>query len=128
MVNSIATAQGKVKERLCEFVMRVSGFQYTTTNQKIIKKNLVLFNRLYPNSFHCKVSTSLYSIFFFVWLILLCQTVTPHSGNYESLKVGHCIALAIFYGPNSVGVLYLDYFWEMPLTVVAFALAIVGFF
>ncbi|CAE6450360.1 unnamed protein product [Rhizoctonia solani] len=105
MVNGIATLRGKVKERLREFVARVSGFRHTTTNHKIIEKNLVLFNRLYPNSFHCNV-------------------VNPRSGDYESPEIGHCIALALFNGPNSVGVLYPDYFEEMPLTVVAFALAI----
>ncbi|KAG8705609.1 hypothetical protein FRC11_008918 [Ceratobasidium sp. 423] len=50
-------------------------------------------------------------------------TVNPCSGDYESPEIGHCIALAIFHGPNSVGVMYPDYFWDMPLTVIAFTLA-----
>ncbi|EUC57341.1 hypothetical protein RSOL_219290, partial [Rhizoctonia solani AG-3 Rhs1AP] len=49
---------------------------------------------------------------------------TPRYGDYEHPEIGHCIALVIFYGPNSVGVMYPDYFRDMPLTVVAFALAI----
>ncbi|CAE6459674.1 unnamed protein product [Rhizoctonia solani] len=101
MVNSIATARGKVKERLREFAARVAGFQHITKNQKIIEKNLICFNRLYPNSYHCK-------------------SIKPRSGDYESPKVGHSIALALFYGPSSVGVLYPDYFRDMPLTVVTF--------
>ncbi|KAG8686841.1 hypothetical protein FRC11_008254 [Ceratobasidium sp. 423] len=90
MVNGIATLRGKVKERLCEFAARVASFRHTTTNQKLIEKNL---------------------------------TVNPCSGDYESPEIGHCIALAIFHGPNSVRVMYPDYFRDMPLTVVAFALA-----
>ncbi|KAG8760394.1 hypothetical protein FRC11_000497, partial [Ceratobasidium sp. 423] len=105
MVNSIATSRGRVKEQLCEFVARVSGFQHTTTNQKFIEMNLIIFNRLYPNSYHCK-------------------TITPHSGEYENLEIAHCIALAMFYGPNLVRVLYPDYFRDMPLTAVAFTLTI----
>ncbi|CEL59040.1 LON domain serine protease, putative [Rhizoctonia solani AG-1 IB] len=108
MVNSIATARGKVKERLREFVARVAGFRHTTNNQQTIEENLIRFNRLYPNSFHCK-------------------TVNPRSGDYENSEIGHCIALAIFNGPTSVGVLYPDYFKDIPLTTVAFALAMVRF-
>ncbi|KAJ1299319.1 hypothetical protein OPQ81_000002 [Rhizoctonia solani] len=86
MVNNITMLQGKVKERLREFVACVAGFQHTMKNQKIIERNLIR--------------------------------------DYESSEIGHCIALMLFYGPSSVGVIYPDYFWDMPLTVVAFALAI----
>ncbi|KEP45196.1 hypothetical protein V565_304310, partial [Rhizoctonia solani 123E] len=105
LVNNIATLRGKAKERLRDFVTRVSGFFQNLLKQEQILKNLERFNELYPNSFHCKSST-------------------PRYGDYEHPEIGHCIALVIFYGPNSVGVMYPDYFRDMPLTVVAFALAI----
>ncbi|CAE6424554.1 unnamed protein product [Rhizoctonia solani] len=46
----------------------------------------------------------------------------PCEGDYEHPELGHCVALVIFNGPNSVGVLYPDYFWDMPLTAIAFCL------
>ncbi|KAG8690078.1 hypothetical protein FRC11_013989 [Ceratobasidium sp. 423] len=55
-------------------------------------------------------------------------TITPHSGEYENPEIAHCIALAMFNSPNSVRVLYPDYFWDMPLTAIAFALAIISRF
>ncbi|KAG8745883.1 hypothetical protein FRC11_012927, partial [Ceratobasidium sp. 423] len=105
LVNAVATLRGKVKERLCEFIARVSGFKQTTKNKKLIEQNLIYFNRLYPNSFHCR-------------------NIDPRSGDYESAEISHCITLALFHSPNSVRVLYPDYFQEMPLPIVAFALAI----
>lgn len=50
----------------------------------------------------------------------------PRKGHFESPDIGHCIAVALFDGPNSPGVMYPDYFLDMPLTVVAFCLAIVS--
>ncbi|CAE6370490.1 unnamed protein product [Rhizoctonia solani] len=104
MVNNIATLRGKVKERLREFVARVSGFQQNLRDQNAIQNNLQRFNELYPNSYHCRSSN-------------------PRDGDYEHPELGHCISLAIFHGANSVGVLYSDYFRDMPLPVVAFCLA-----
>ncbi|KDN46239.1 hypothetical protein RSAG8_04466, partial [Rhizoctonia solani AG-8 WAC10335] len=104
MVNNIATLRGKAKERLREFVARVSGFQQNLRDQNAIQHNLQRFNELYPNSYHC-------------------QSSNPRDGDYEHSEIGHCISLAIFHGANSVGVLYSDYFRDMPLPVVAFCLA-----
>ncbi|GAB1528370.1 hypothetical protein RhiTH_011564 [Rhizoctonia solani] len=105
MVNNIATLRGKTKERLREFVESVCGFEQSLTNQNIIRKNLGIFNKIYPNTFHCKNWDS-------------CK------GDYKNPDIGHCIALAFFHSPGSVGVMYPDYFQEMPITIVAFALAI----
>ncbi|KAG8690901.1 hypothetical protein FRC11_008261 [Ceratobasidium sp. 423] len=104
MVNNIATLRGKAKERLREFVARVSGFQQNLRDKNAIQNNINRFNELYPNSFHCRSSN-------------------PREGDYEHPELAHCISLIIFYGPNSVGVLYSDYFREMPLPAVAFCLA-----
>ncbi|KAF8755461.1 hypothetical protein RHS01_05171 [Rhizoctonia solani] len=105
MVNNIATLQGKTKERLCEFVESVCGFEQSLTNQNIIQKNLGIFNKIYPNTFHCKNWDS-------------CK------GDYKNPDIGRCVALAFFHSPGLVGVMYPDYFQEMPITIVAFALAI----
>ncbi|EUC56335.1 hypothetical protein RSOL_172160, partial [Rhizoctonia solani AG-3 Rhs1AP] len=105
IVNSIATKRGKAKEQLREFVARVSGFRQNMKKHEIIQRNAELFDQLYPNNFHCR-------------------SCNPRQGDYEHPEIGHCIALIIFNGPNSVGVLYPEYFREMPLTAVAFCLAI----
>ncbi|GAB1526095.1 hypothetical protein RhiTH_009261 [Rhizoctonia solani] len=105
MVNNIATLQGKTKERLREFVESVCGFEQSLTNQNIIRKNLGIFNKIYPNTFHCKNWDS-------------------REGDYKNPNIGRCVALAFFHSPGSVGVMYPDYFQEMPITIVAFALAI----
>ncbi|EUC63309.1 hypothetical protein RSOL_489440 [Rhizoctonia solani AG-3 Rhs1AP] len=91
MVNSIATRRGKAKEHLREFVARVSGFRQNLKKHKVIQRNEDIFNRLYPNNFHCLESN-------------------PRRGDYEHPEIGHCIALILFHGPNSVGVLYPKYF------------------
>ncbi|KAF8670469.1 hypothetical protein RHS04_08598 [Rhizoctonia solani] len=105
MVNNIATLQGKTKERLRKFVESVCGFEQSLTNQNIIRKNLGIFNKIYPNTFHCKNWDS-------------------REGDYKNPNIGRCVALAFFHSPGSVGVMYPDYFQEMPITIVAFALAI----
>ncbi|EUC54039.1 hypothetical protein RSOL_027690 [Rhizoctonia solani AG-3 Rhs1AP] len=104
MVNSIATRRGKAKEHLREFVARISGFRQNMKKHKVIQRNEDIFNQLYPNNFHCLESN-------------------PRRGDYEHPEIGHCIALILFHGPNSVGVLYPEYFQDMPLTAVAFCLA-----
>ncbi|KAF8754468.1 hypothetical protein RHS01_06101 [Rhizoctonia solani] len=107
MVNNIATLQGKTKERLRKFVESVCSFEQSLTNQNIIRKNLGIFNKIYPNTFHCKNWDS-------------CK------GDYKNPNIGRCVALAFFHSPGLVGVMYPDYFQEMPITIVAFALAING--
>jgi hypothetical protein len=70
MVNNIATLRGKAKERLREFVAKVSGLQQRLRDQNVIQENLNRFNEIYPNSFHCAVSicfsylTCLYALIF----------------------------------------------------------------
>lgn len=53
------------------------------------------------------------------------QSHSPRRDPFENPEIGHCIAFLFFHGPNSVGMMYPDYFMDMPLTVVAFALAMV---
>ncbi|CAE6461738.1 unnamed protein product [Rhizoctonia solani] len=54
MVNNIATLRGKIKERLREFVASVCGFEQSVTDRDIIQQNLDTFNKIHPNTFHCK--------------------------------------------------------------------------
>lgn len=60
--------------------------------------------------------------------ILTTTDATPLPGHFENPEIGHCIAVILFHGPSSVGVMFPDYFKAMPLTVVAFALAMVRSF
>ncbi|KAG9079828.1 hypothetical protein FRC06_007423, partial [Ceratobasidium sp. 370] len=108
MVNYIATLRGKIKERVRPVLSHVEGFDHCVATQEDIQTNLDLFHELYPNSFHC-------------------TSRRPRKGHYENVLLARCIAAAFFYGPNSVGVLFPDYFEDMPLTIVAFILAIIQF-
>lgn len=127
MVNSIATKRGQVKERLRPFVAAAAGFEQRPANQEVIQENLRRYILLHPNNFHCEVCFMFPFLFpaniLTVWSE---QNPCPRTGHFENPEVGHCIAVALFYGPGSAGVMYPDYFTEMPLTVVAFALAIVS--
>ncbi|KAG9098213.1 hypothetical protein FRC06_006638, partial [Ceratobasidium sp. 370] len=73
--------------------------------QQDIQDNLDTFNLVHPNSFHC-------------------TTYSPRDGHYKNPDIVHCIAAAFFYAPSMVGLQFPDYFDEMPLTIVAFILAI----
>ncbi|QRV78996.1 hypothetical protein RhiJN_07011 [Ceratobasidium sp. AG-Ba] len=108
MVNYIATLRGKTKEKLRAIIEIVYEFDGSIVTQDDIWANLDRFNEIHPNTFHC-------------------TSYRPRRGHYESEHIARCIAAALFQGPNSVGVLYPDYFEDMPLTVVAFVLAMMQF-
>ncbi|KAF8593926.1 hypothetical protein BDV93DRAFT_516183 [Ceratobasidium sp. AG-I] len=97
MVNNLATLRGRLKERICAFVESNAEFRHSRNNQRTIQENLSE-----------------------VQLVTYC----PRSGHYENPELGHCIAVLLFYGPSSPGLMYPNYFIDMPLTVVAFALAL----
>ncbi|KAG9075174.1 hypothetical protein FRC06_010235, partial [Ceratobasidium sp. 370] len=105
MVNNLATARGKSKEVMRPFVENVHEFVHRLLNQQAIQENLNRFNLLYPNNFHC-------------------TTYCPRKGHYENPEIAHAIAVTFFRGPSSVGMMFPDYFRDMPLTIVAFVLAI----
>ncbi|KAG9101533.1 hypothetical protein FRC06_002951 [Ceratobasidium sp. 370] len=105
MVNYIATLRGKIKERLRPVAVEVHGFQHRITSQQDIEDNLDRFNLAHPNSFHCK-------------------SYSPRRGHYESPNIPRMIGAALFYGLTSVGVQFPEFFEEMPLTIVAFILAV----
>ncbi|KAG8706215.1 hypothetical protein FRC08_001208 [Ceratobasidium sp. 394] len=105
MVNNLATARGKIKDVMRPFVENTHEFVHRLLDQQMIQENLNRFNLLYPNNFHC-------------------ATYCPCKGHYESSDLAHAIAVAFFQGPTSVGMMFPDYFRDMPLTAVAFVLAI----
>ncbi|KAG9088432.1 hypothetical protein FS749_002169 [Ceratobasidium sp. UAMH 11750] len=106
MVNYIATFRGKAKDRLRPVVAHIHEFEHRVATQEDIQRNLDIFNLVYPNSFHC-------------------TTYSPRrAGHYENEDIARCIAAALFYAPSSVGVQFPDYFVGMPLTIVAFILAL----
>ncbi|KAG8725352.1 hypothetical protein FRC09_001702 [Ceratobasidium sp. 395] len=104
MVNYLATFRGKVKERIRPLVVQIHGFEHHVATQQDIQRNLNNFNLAHPNSFHC-------------------TSYSPRSGHYQSPNIPRMLGATLFYGPSSVGAQYPDYFVEMPLTVVAFILA-----
>ncbi|KAG9087126.1 hypothetical protein FS749_003142 [Ceratobasidium sp. UAMH 11750] len=105
MVNNLATARGKAKELMRPFTESVHQFVHRLLDQQMIQENLNRFNLVYPQNFHC-------------------LTYCPRKGHYESPDIAHAIAVTFFQGPSSVGMMFPDYFRDMPLTAVAFVLAI----
>ncbi|KAF8601918.1 hypothetical protein BDV93DRAFT_509755 [Ceratobasidium sp. AG-I] len=105
MVNYLATLRGKVKERLRPIVAEVHGFNHRIASQADIQDNLDRYNLAHPNTFHCR-------------------EYSPRKGHYESPHLARFIAAGLFHGPTSVGVQFPEFFEEMPLTVVAFILAL----
>lgn len=129
MVNNIASLRSRVKERVRFFVERDAGFKHSMNNPEIIRENLEKFNLLYPNTFHCKVSLeSDCFIGAYMLTFRLRQSHSPRRDPFENPEIGHCIGVLLFHGPNSVGMMYPEYFIDMPLTAVAFSLAMVPFF
>ncbi|KAG9081186.1 hypothetical protein FRC06_005745, partial [Ceratobasidium sp. 370] len=105
MVNYLTTLQGKVKERLRPLVTFIHSLQHRVTSQQEIQNNLDAYNLVWPNTFHC-------------------ASYSPRGGHYENPEIAHLIGAALFYSPSAVGLQFPDYFDEMPLTVVAFILAV----
>ncbi|KAG8720796.1 hypothetical protein FRC08_018132 [Ceratobasidium sp. 394] len=105
MVNNLATLRGKVKDHLRPLVAHIHALERCIESQQDIQNNLDIFHLVYPNSFHC-------------------TSYSPREGHYESPDIARCIAAAFFYSPSAVGLQFPDYFEEMPLTIVAFILAV----
>ncbi|KAG8716828.1 hypothetical protein FRC08_008739 [Ceratobasidium sp. 394] len=105
MVNYLATLRGKVKERLQPIIAFHHGLNHRVTNQQEIQNNLDAYHLAWPNTFHC-------------------TSYSPRRGHYENPEIAHLIGATLFYSPSAVGLQFPDYFDEMPLTVVAFILAV----
>ncbi|KAG9084474.1 hypothetical protein FRC06_004070 [Ceratobasidium sp. 370] len=105
MVNNVATLRGKVKDHMRPLVAHIHPFEPCVRTQQDIQDNLDIFHQVYPNSFHC-------------------TSYSPREGHYENPDIARCIAAAFFYSPSAVGVQFPDYFEEMPLTIIAFILAV----
>ncbi|KAG8707607.1 hypothetical protein FRC08_000392 [Ceratobasidium sp. 394] len=108
MVNSLATARGRVKDVLRPFTQYTFGFKKPALTTEAINRNLAIFREIHPNRFHC-------------------LEYQPAYGHYESDSLSQAIAVALFSSPTSVGVTFRNYFDPMPLTTVAFVLANVQF-
>ncbi|KAG8679624.1 hypothetical protein FRC08_016858 [Ceratobasidium sp. 394] len=108
MVNSLATARGKVKDLLRPFTQYTFGFEKPALNAEAINRNLAIFREIHPNRFHC-------------------LEYQPPYGHYENNALSQAIAVALFSNPSSVGVTFQNYFNPMPLTTAAFVLVNVQF-
>ncbi|QRV95466.1 hypothetical protein RhiJN_23484 [Ceratobasidium sp. AG-Ba] len=105
LVNYLATLRGKVKERLRPVIAEIHGLQQRIATQEDVQHNLDAYHQAHPNSFHC-------------------ASMSPRSGHYESPHIGRVIGAGLGYGPTSVIVQFPEYFENMPITVVAFMLAL----
>ncbi|KAF8598913.1 hypothetical protein BDV93DRAFT_512069 [Ceratobasidium sp. AG-I] len=117
MVNNLATLRGRVKDRMRPVIQEGYGFRPFAVSQEDIQYNRELYARLTPNNFHCTsflVNKS-------------TQQFTPRAGHYENGEIFHAVAAAFFHGPNSIAVLFPEYFDDMALEVIAFVLAMMQF-
>ncbi|QRV93926.1 LON domain serine protease [Ceratobasidium sp. AG-Ba] len=105
LVNYLATLRGKVKERLRPVIAEIHNLQHRIATQQDVQGNLDAFHQAHPNSFHC-------------------ASMSPRSGHYESPHLGRVIGAGLGHGPTSVIVQFPEYFENMPITVVAFMLAL----
>ncbi|QRV76878.1 Formin-like protein 20 [Ceratobasidium sp. AG-Ba] len=105
LVNYLATLRGKVKERLRPVIAEIHGLQQRIATQEDVQHNLDAYHQAHPNSFHC-------------------ASMSPRNGHYESPHIGRVIGAGLGYGPTSVIVQFPEYFENMPITVVAFMLAL----
>jgi hypothetical protein len=132
MVNYLATLRGKAKERLRPIVPEIHELQHRVASQQDVQDNLDAFNEAHPNSFHCAVSPRFICIVskhtLLMCLIICQQSMSPRRGHYESANIGRVIGACLAYGPTSVIVQFPDYFDPIPITVVAFILALVRLF
>jgi hypothetical protein len=122
MVNSLATLCGKIKEVLRPVMQYGCEFLKPATTPKAINHNLDIYAAIHPNRFHCLVS-DLLSTSSYQYDLIKQQRVWPVYGHYESDLVTQAIAVALFSGPTSIGVVFRDFFKPIPLTTVAFILA-----
>ncbi|KAG9091538.1 hypothetical protein FS749_016466, partial [Ceratobasidium sp. UAMH 11750] len=108
MVNNLATGRGRFKDPVRPLVQHTLKLIKPALTDEDVQYNLEIFFSVHPNTFHCK-------------------QFSPPSGHYESDLLTNAIATTMFSGPNAVGVVYKEFFNPMPLTTVAFVLAIVQF-
>ncbi|KAG9077446.1 hypothetical protein FRC06_008906, partial [Ceratobasidium sp. 370] len=108
LVNNLATGRGRFKDpvrQLVEFKLKLIK---PASTPEAVNRNLEIFNAVHLNTFHC-------------------TRFSPPYGHYESDLLTQAIALTMFKDPNAVGVVHCEFFDPMPLTTVAFILAIIQF-
>ncbi|KAG9084323.1 hypothetical protein FRC06_004123, partial [Ceratobasidium sp. 370] len=108
LVNSLATGRGRFKDPVRPLVEFKLGFIKPPSNDADVNHNLTIFRAVHPNAFHC-------------------TEFSPPYGHYESDLVTHAIACTMFSTPTSIGVVHREFFKPMPLTTVAFVLAMIQF-
>ncbi|KAG9091249.1 hypothetical protein FS749_016677 [Ceratobasidium sp. UAMH 11750] len=108
MVNSLATGRGRFKDPIRFLVQSHFKLIKPASTPEAINHNLEIFRAVHPNAFHC-------------------QRYSPPYGHYESHLLTQAIAVTMFSNPNAIGVVHREFFEPMPLTTVAFVLAIIQF-
>ncbi|KAG9118480.1 hypothetical protein FRC07_006999 [Ceratobasidium sp. 392] len=108
MINGLASGRGRFKDPIRSLVQYRLDFIKSAMTTEEINHNLEVFNSVHPNSFHC-----------------LRQN--PDYGHYENPLLTHAIAATVFANPNAPGAVHCEMFNPVPLTTVAFVLAIVQF-
>ncbi|KAJ1301815.1 hypothetical protein OPQ81_009043 [Rhizoctonia solani] len=107
LVNSLATNCGKTRDSIRNSIEAGFGFIWAADTEEDFLQNEDLFE-LVKDSFYC-------------------ISFDPPEGHYESQEIHCTIGAGLFNGPNSVGILYQDYFNPMPLAVVAFVIVVMEF-
>ncbi|KAG9093484.1 hypothetical protein FRC06_011502, partial [Ceratobasidium sp. 370] len=105
MVNGLATGRGRFKDPVRQLIQYKLKFVKPASTPEAINRNLEIFDAVHPNTFHCT------------------RFSLPY-GHYESDLLTQAIALTMFSSPTAIGVVHRKFFDPMPLTTVAFVLAI----
>ncbi|KAG8713805.1 hypothetical protein FRC08_012779 [Ceratobasidium sp. 394] len=93
----------KVKERILAIVQYGFGFRNPAIQRCDIKYNKRVAEKLGPNVFHCK-------------------DLKPNTNQYEHPEFVRAIGAALFWGPESIGVVYHERFKPVPIPAVALVL------
>lgn len=126
MVNALATGRGRFKDPVRYLIRSKLGFIKPALTPEDVNHNLELFARIHPNAFHCAVSNTIPLLDVSLSHSNVSQEYSPPRGHYESDLLTQAIADTMFSGPNAIGVEHRELFNPMPLTTVAFVLALVS--
>ncbi|KAG9104667.1 hypothetical protein FRC07_009756, partial [Ceratobasidium sp. 392] len=108
MINSLVSGRGRFKEPVRSLVQYKLRFYKPPMSVEEVNHNLEVFSSAHPNAFHCLRRDPVY-------------------GHYEGALLTQAIAATLLANPNSPGASHCEMFNPVPLTAVAYILALIQF-
>jgi hypothetical protein len=125
MVIRISWLRTKVKERIRPVVHYKLRFRQPGGSEKKKAKNRQRFAKLFPNTFHCRVSAT-HPTMTYDSMNYCCQDLETDHEQYQSTAFISSICEAFFWAPDSPIVRHHKDFKSMPLEAAAFVLTMVS--